>query len=210
MKVAGIKLNKLIAEFVGTFALTFAVLASINGFLNGVATPVVAGFALFLAVLAIGAVSGAHINPAVTTAMYSIKQISLKEAAGYIAVQLLAGIAAISAMNGLLSGDNALLLEAKNTWESNTALAEAFGAAFFAFGIAAAINNKLKDISAAALVGGSLTLGIVFAVAAGSLGVLNPAVALGVGVFNWSYAIGPIVGAVVGANLYNYLIAEKK
>jgi len=208
--VAGIKLNKLVAEFIGTFALTFGVLASINGFLNGVATPIVAGAVLFLAVLAIGITSGSHINPAVTVALFSLKKIDVKEATGYIVAQLLGGLAAFGAMNSLLAGDQTVVLEAKRAWDSNAALAEAFGAAFFAFGIAAALNNKYKDVALAALIGGALSLGIVFAAAAGSLGVLNPAVALGVGVFNWSYVVGPIVGAVVGANIYNYLIAQNR
>jgi hypothetical protein len=38
-------------------------------------------------------------------------------------------------------------------------LAELFGTAFFLFGIAAAIHNKLEDFTAAALIGGSLFWG---------------------------------------------------
>lgn len=209
MKVADIKLNKLVAEFIGTFALTFGVLASINGFINGVPTAIVAGSVLFLSVLAIGATSGSHINPAVTVAFFSLKKISLREAFGYIAAQMFGALAAFSFLNLLIGNDQAVLLEAKRSWDSIAALAEAFGAAFFTFGIAAAVSNKYKDVALAALIGGSLTLGIVFAAAAGSFGILNPAVALGLGVFNWSYLVGPIIGGVVGANLYSFLIADK-
>lgn len=210
MKVLDIKANKLVAEFVGTFALTFAVLASVNGFVNGVPTAVVAGFALVLSVLAIGVVSGSHINPAVTAALFSVGKIDAKNALGYVVVQLLAGVAALGLMNALLGDGGMMVLDGGQAWDGSVVLAEALGAAFFAFGIAAAIKNKLAGIEQAALIGGSLTLGIVFAAAAGSLGVLNPAVAIGLGVFNWSYALAPIIGAVIGMNVHEFLIATKK
>lgn len=210
MKVLDIKANKLVAEFVGAFALTFAVLASVNGFVNGVPTAVVAGFALVLSVLAIGVVSGSHINPAVTAALFSVGRIDAKNALGYVVVQLLAGVAALGLMSTLLGDSAMIVLDGGRAWDSTVVLAEALGAAFFAFGIAAAIKNKLAGIEQAALIGGSLTLGIVFALAAGSLGVLNPAVAIGLGVFNWSYALAPIIGAVIGMNVHEFLVADKK
>ena len=209
MKSSDINVNKLVAEFIGTFILTFAVLASINNFFGTVATSIVAGFALFLSVLAIGAVSGSHINPAVTVALYSIKKIDLTNAVMYIVVQLLGGLAAMVVMNGFLP-DGMSVLDAGEAWDGGTILAEAFGAGFFLFGIVAAIKNKLEGGSQAGLIGGALTLGIVFAAAGGSLGVLNPAVAAGLGVFNFSYVVGPIIGAVIGANLYMYFVADKK
>jgi len=208
--VSGIKLNKLIAEFIGTFTLTFAVLAGVNGLIEGVVTPVVAGFVLFLMVLAIGAISGSHINPAVTAALYSINKIDVKNAAAYIVVQLVAGIVAALSINTVLTHGAPVMLGAGGAWDNKILLAEAFGTAFFTFGIAAAVKNKLEGISQAALIGGSLTLGVLFAAASGSLGVLNPAVAAGLGVFNWSYVVGPIVGAVIGANIYTYFVANKK
>lgn len=210
MKVLGIKVNKLVAEFVGTFALTFAVLASVNGFIGGMPTAVVAGFVLVLSVLAIGVVSGSHINPAVTAAFFSIGKINSKQAIAYIAVQLLAGLVALGLMDMVLGDTAVAMLDAGRSWDNGIVLAEAFGAAFFTFGIAAAVKGKLAGIEQATLIGGSLTLGIIFAVASGSLGVLNPAVAVGLGVFNWSYALAPIVGGIIGMNLYDFLIADKK
>lgn len=210
MKSSDIKVNKIVGEFVWTFALTFAVLASVSGFIQGVATPFVAGFVLALAVLAIGVVSGAHINPAVTIALLSVKKIDLNNAIAYILMQLVAGFVAFASMSALLGNGAVSILSGGETWNSGIMLAEAFGAAIFTFGIASATKNKLDGIAQAALIGGSLTLGIIFAVASGSLGVLNPAVAAGLGVFNFSYVLGPIIGGILGANLYMYVIADKK
>jgi hypothetical protein len=38
-------------------------------------------------------------------------------------------------------------------------------------------------------------------------GYLNPAVALGSRSFDWVYVLGPLVGGLVGVNLYTYLFA---
>ncbi len=209
MKVLGIKVNKLAAELIGTFALVLAVLASVNGFVGGIPTAVVAGFVVLIAVLMIGVVSGAHLNPAVTAALFSIGKIDAKSAAAYVVMQMIAGVAALSLMSALLS-DGMVVLGAGEPWDTTVVLAEVLGVAFFTFGIAAAIRNKLAGMEQAMLIGGSLTLGIVFALAAGSLGVLNPAVALGLGVFNWSYVIAPVIGAIIGMNVHEFLIADKK
>ena len=205
----GIKSNKLVGEFVGTFILTFAVLASVNGFIQGVTTPFVAGLAVVLSVLMVGVVSGCHINPAVTAALFSMGKIDVKHAAAYVAIQMVAAFVAFITMSAFI-GDGMAVIEGVPLWDGETILAEVFGAAFFTFGLAAALRNKIEDFAQAALIGGSLTLGVLFAVSAGSLGVLNPAVALALGVFNWSYVVGPVVGAIIGMNLHTYLMTSKK
>jgi glycerol uptake facilitator-like aquaporin len=210
MEVMGVKTNKLTAEFIGTFMLAFAVLASVNGLIEAILTPVIAGLVVFVSVLAIGVVSGCHINPAVTIALYSLKKIDLTTTIAYIAVQLLAGLVAMLALGRFMGDMMPMKLDGGGLWDSGIILAEALGAAVLLFGITAAIQNKLEGGSQAALIGGALTLGVFCAVATGSLGVLNPAVAIGLGVFNLSYILGPILGAILGANAYEYLVANKK
>lgn len=210
MKSSDIKVNKIVGEFVWTFALVFAVLASVNGFITGMATPFVAGAVVVLAVLAIGSISGAHINPAVTIAMLSVKKIDLNNAIAYILMQLVAGFMAFAGMSALMSDGAASSLDGGATWDIGILMAEAFGAAIFTFGIASAVKNKLDGIAQAILIGGSLALGIIFAVTTGSLGVLNPAVAIGLGVVSFSYVLGPIIGGIIGVNIHAYLMSGKK
>ena len=57
----------LVAEFIGTFLLTGAVLMGANPFV-----------ALGIIVLLIGGISGAHVNPAVSAAMASVKKLSVE------------------------------------------------------------------------------------------------------------------------------------
>jgi glycerol uptake facilitator-like aquaporin len=197
-----IKIGIIIAEFIGTFSLAYAVLASINGAVPSVPTAVIAGFTLLLAALSIGGISGAHINPAVTLGLFSIKKISLRNAVFYLLSQFAGALAALGLIALVLHGHDHSVASDKSNWTVFSG--EMIGAAIFTFGVAAAVEQGLQKISAAFLVGGSLTLGIVFASIA-SNGVVNPAVAVAIGSSTWGYIIGPIVGAVVGMNLQHYI-----
>jgi hypothetical protein len=87
------KPKALVAELVGTFGLTLAVLISINNPDFPVSTPVIAGVTLGLFVYTIGGISGCHINPAVTLGLASIGKIELPSALGYLVAQFVgAGI----------------------------------------------------------------------------------------------------------------------
>ncbi len=80
----------LLAEFLGTFLLVMTVLAT-----SGSALMV--GGALALIILLIGKTSGAHVNPAISTAMYMKGALSFNEFMGYVAAQVLGGVASLSA-----------------------------------------------------------------------------------------------------------------
>ena len=74
----------LLAEFFGTFLLVLAVLASGGNAL------IIGGIVAIITAL-IGKVSGAHINPAVSTAMYTRGSLGLVDYISYVVVQLVAG-----------------------------------------------------------------------------------------------------------------------
>jgi aquaporin Z len=74
----------LLAEFFGTFLLVLAVLASGGNAL-------VVGGTLALVIALVGGLSGGHVNPAVSTAMYFKGAMSTTEYMSYVAVQMVAG-----------------------------------------------------------------------------------------------------------------------
>ena len=195
--------QKLIAEAFGTFALALAVLTSLSMETPIIATPVVAGLVLGLFVYTIGNKSGCHINPAVTIGLWSINKVTTNDAVKYIVAQLIGALLAF--------GLAAAALGTKSTGMAPESmanfLAEAVGAVFFGFGIAAVVMGKVKDDIVGLVIGGSLLLGIIIAAGFGSIGVLNPAVALTLGVFNLSYVLGEIVGVTLGMNLYRRLMS---
>ncbi|MEN9649409.1 MAG: hypothetical protein RL094_376 [Candidatus Parcubacteria bacterium] len=189
-------MKKYIAEFIGACTLTMAVLGTAVQ-PTGLPTVLAAGITLGLFVFTIGKISGAHINPAVTIGALSLKKISLKEAGYYIFAQF-AGAALALIVGGLLH----FKLQISGYFSWMALVGEAVGALIFTFGIASVVLARESVPHAAFIIGGSLTIGASIAVALGANGVLNPAVAFGIGSFGWAYLIGPIVGSVAGMWLY--------
>lgn len=197
--------NKLVAEAVGTFTLALAVLANLSMEAPLVSTPVVAGLVLALFVYTIGSRSGCHINPAVTLGLWSINKIKTNEAVSYIIVQVVGAMVAYALVSTLLDTSSMTLGMAPESM--SVFLAEMIGAILFGFGIASVVSGPVHGHMSGLVIGGSLLLGILVAVALGSAGILNPAVALALGSLNLSYALGSIVGAMLGMNLYRKFIS---
>ena len=205
-KAGDVSPGAVLAEYFGTFMLAFAVLASLNGVLASfIPTAVVAGFALFLAVLTIGGVSGAHINPGVTLGLYSLRKVNMETAVSYVVAQVAGAFSASAIMNVLLDAEVMTLTAGE--FDSRVFLAEALGMLFFGMGVAAAVHHKYKGVDGAAVVGGSLFLGIMFASVL-SNGILNPAVAFSVESVSVTYLLAPVLGAAVGMHLYNYIVTH--
>ena len=192
-------MKKYIAEALGTFALTLTVALSLTGTFP-VPTPVLAALVLGLFVYSVGHISGTHINPAVTIGIWSIKKITTRDALFYIASQFVGAAVALFVVSTAVGMP---LLATSNNWL--TVLAEILGTFFFTFGIASVIFGKTPGQFSGVVVGGSLLLGITIAALLGSNGVLNPAVAFGIGSLNLTYILAPIVGSVLGMRAYKHL-----
>lgn len=80
-------LLKLLTELIGTFVFLGVILAT------GEAIPI--GIALAAVILFGGKVSGGHFNPAVTVMMLANGGIEMNEAVGYVASQVVGGLAAL-------------------------------------------------------------------------------------------------------------------
>jgi len=78
----------IVGEFLGTFLLTLSVFAS-----GG--TWWVVGATLALIILLIGRLSGGHVNPAISAAVYMKGSLTLHELLAYIAAQFAGGIASL-------------------------------------------------------------------------------------------------------------------
>ena len=187
------------AELLGTFLLAFLVHLSLAPHFP-LMTPVVAGLTLGLVVYLVGGISGAHVNPAVTIGLCSIGKISVQDAVGYIVAQFIGAAIALVLGSALLGGSPSLVVSDS----AMIVLAEALGAAILVLGVSSVVHGKAPSAASGLVIGTSLLLGVLTATVA-SNGVLNPAVALGIGSMSLSYIAGPIIGAVIAAWGYRWL-----
>ncbi len=199
------RIAMLAAEFLGTAVLaTVAINVSRSQIGIGYFVAIGVGLALALLVLAFGRTSGAHLNPAVTIGLWTLRKIQTVQAISYIAMQMLGGLAAWQLANYFVGQEISSIAGGEFDWK--VLVAEAVGTFVFTFMFAAAIYQNLEDGKRAALIGGGFFLGIIAASLA-SNAALNPAIALGNQTWARAYIFGPIIGGVIGFNLYVLLFA---
>lgn len=201
------KIAMIVAEFLGTGILTAVVLS-----IAGSSLPytyfiaLAAGLAVAVGTLVLGPASGAHFNPLVTIGLWTARRIKTLPAIVYVGAQLLGGLTAYLLYTYLVNND----LKQSPEYDPRILVAEATGAFVFAMGWAATVYNRLEGGKAAFAVGASLVVGILVASVASS-GIINPAVALGTQNWAWgTYVLGPILGGIIGFNLYALLFAPAR
>lgn len=204
MKKSVISSRACVAECIGTFLLTTGVGVTIGIPGSGIPTAIMAGLILGTMVYTIGAISGAHINPAVTVALLSVGKIKVPAAASYILSQLLGGGLALV----LQMYHFPFTLDQTVENVALTASGEMLGAFILVWGICSVVYGKVQDAASGLTIGSSLTIGAIIA-SIGSYGVLNPAVALGLGIFNPVYLVAPFVGGILAAQIYRWTSNSK-
>lgn len=202
------KIAALVAEFLGTGLLVLLIL-SVQRSTIGVPFFIAAAAGLTIAFLmfAFYRVSGGHFNPALTVALWTARRITTIRALSYVLVQLLGAYAAYYLYTYFIKNE---LQPIGGEFDARILTAEVVGTALFAIGYSAAIYQRLSIGAVAAVAGIAYMIGSIAASPA-SVGLLNPSVALGVKAWVWAtYILGPILGAVIGVNLYNLLFAAPK
>jgi MIP family channel proteins len=210
--------RRALAELLAAFALIFCVgggaaeAASGNAELGLPAQAAISGLAIMALVYAVGHLSGAHINPAVTIAFTITRHFPGREAVAYITAQLsgaaLAGLLLLAAWPdkpGHLGANVALV-------GTRTALLyEVVLSALLMFVIiAVATDTRAVGAAAAIAIGGVVLLDILIGggVSGASMNParsFGPALASGTWTHFWIYVIGPVAGTTLGGLAYQFI-----
>lgn len=199
------KIAMLVAEFLGTGILATAVINVARSQIGiGYFVAFSAAITYMLLTLVFNVTSGSHFNPALTIGMWTLRKIQTLQALAFIAAQMLGGLAAWR-LAQYFTGQKLANIAGKS-FEWKVFVAEMLGTLVFTMGIAAAIYQRYEGAKLAATAGAALFAGVVVASLA-SNATLNPAVALANQSWGRAYILAPIVGSVVGMNLYALLFA---
>ena len=209
-----------VAEFVGTllFVLVGAGSAIINqGGAAGLAIALTHGIGLAVIVTIMMPISGGHINPAVSVALWLGKQIDAVTLGKYVGAQLLGAIVAALLLK-LIFPASAVRMSSLGTPQVSGAMS-VVGAialeALFTFFLVSAVYGTCVSPQAQRVGGFAIGLTVlVCALGGGALtgAVMNPARAFGPALvsLDWHaqavYWIGPLLGAAAAAALWRYLL----
>uniref|UniRef100_A0A672H6Y5 Aquaporin-4 n=2 Tax=Salarias fasciatus TaxID=181472 RepID=A0A672H6Y5_SALFA len=174
------------------------------------------GLSIATMVQCFGHISGGHINPAVTAAMVVTRKLSLAKAVFYVAAQCLGAVTGAGILYlvtpAALRGSLGVTTVKSDISLGHGFLVELLITFELVFTVFATCDPKRTDL------GGSAGLAIGFAVAIGHLfGIpftgasMNPARSFGPAMVmlnfqdHWVYWVGPILGGILAAGLYEYL-----
>jgi len=207
-----------LAEGLGTFALVFAgpgaaaVDVASGGAVGAVGVGISFGLIVMAMIFALGHISGCHINPAITIAMAARRRITLPRAAGYIVCQLAGAVLAGLAIVAILGSETDAGASVPRIGGTDAALwSELILTSFLALVVfAVATDSRAQGTMAAIAVGGYVGFaatgwGSVANASMNPARSFGPAVAANVWDSHWVYWVGPIVGAVLAAFVYELL-----
>jgi MIP family channel proteins len=224
--VTGDDLTKSLAELIATFVFVFVGVGSAGAALAvGAAEQQTFyimvglghGIGIMLGVFAVGRISGAHMNPAVTVATVITGNTGLIRGVLYIAAQLIGAVLAVAVLNSVaFDRDELGLHQVAGISQGQGLLFEIFLTFFLVWTVFAVAVDRRGNAALA-----PLAIGFVIAVdhfvAIGRTGAsMNPARSFGPAAFfgnfneHWLYWAGPILGGLLAALIYAYFFGDKE
>ena len=207
--------KKCTAELLGTFALVFfgcgsMILSEINPSAISVdSIPIIFGLIVAAMIYALGHVSGAHFNPAVSIAFYQNKNINLKELCCYIPSQIIGAILASFSHSFFFGKSHSFGMTINRLTVSQGAFLETLISMFLMLTIiSVATNEKISKYIAGFSIGGIIAV-CSFVAGPFTGASMNPARSIGPAVLanNYNdiiiYILAPIIGAIIATYIYN-------
>jgi MIP family channel proteins len=212
--------RRLLAELVGTFALVFAGCGAImvdaeTGALGQVGIAISFGLAIMVMVYAVGHVSGAHLNPAVSLAFAVTRHFPWPRVLGYSIAQLAGALAAAAILRASL-GDVANVGATQPSGSQAQSFLWELILSFFLMFVIVAVATDTRAVGEAAAIAVGATVGLDAMVGGPISGAsMNPARSLGPALVSgelhalWLYVLAPLAGATLGALAYQLVRGEQ-
>jgi aquaporin NIP len=209
-----------VAEALGTFALVFAGTGAIvvndvsGGALGHTGVAMTFGLVVMAMIYALGATSGAHLNPAVTLAFVAARRFPAARVPAYVAAQLAGALAASLLLRALFPQHATLgaTLPAGPAWQSFVLESVL---AFLLMLVILRVSSGASEVGllAGAAIGATVGLEALFAgpICGASMNParsLAPAAVAGVWTHAWIYVAAPLLGALAAVPACRAVAAE--
>lgn len=214
---APVDLRRLVAEGVGTFFLVLigpgaVMVDAVNhGAIGPTGVALAFAFVVTAMVYALGHLSGAHINPAVTIGFWSVRRFPSREVAPYIAAQIVGAVAASGVLRWVL-GPVGHFGATLPSLPSGAAFAVEWLLSFALMFVIMAVATDERAANGFAGVAVGLTVGFCALTAGPLTGAsmnparsFGPALVGGIWTAHWIYWAAPITAMVAAARLYDFL-----
>jgi MIP family channel proteins len=212
-------LRALTAEAIGTFALVFAGCGAImvdakTDQLGHVGVAITFGLVIMFGIYAVGHISGAHFNAAVTFAFALTRHFPWPRALGYWCAQFTGAVTAAAVLRGSLGNIAHVGATLPSGSQGQAFLWELVMSAFLMFVIlAVATDTRAVGEAAAIAIGGTIGLDAMFGgpltgASMNPIRSLAPALVSGDLHALWLYIVAPIVGTSLGGVAYQFVRGE--
>lgn len=205
-----------VAEALGTFALVAigpgaAMVAARTGAFGHAGVALAFGLAVTLIVAASGHLGGAHVNPAVTLGLWSVRRFPGREVLPYVVAQCAGAVAASLLLRWLLGPVGNLGATVPAVGVARAFVVEAGYTGLLGFVIMAVATDERTPpaiapfVLGATVFAGALVTGPLTGGSFNPARTLGPAVAGGGWTAHWLYWVAPVVGMVLAMHAYERL-----
>ena len=210
----------LVAEAIGTFALVFAGCGAVmvdakTHQLGHVGVAISFGLVIMFGIYAVGHISGAHFNPAVTFAFALTRHFPWPRTVAYWGAQLVGALLAAALLRASLGNIADVGATLPSGSQGQSFLWELVMSAFLMFVIlAVATDTRAVGEAAALAIGGTILLDAMFGgpISGASM---NPARSLAPALISgnlhalWIYLLAPVIGTALGGLAYQFVRGEQ-
>ena len=225
-------MKKYISEFMGTAILVLigcGTAAIAGSYVGALGIALAFGLSIVVCAAIIGKISGCHINPAVSLAMYLTKRMTLKDFIGYVIAQLVGAMFGVFLLSWIITNANIGSVNSiglgANGFKELSSIGLSMRGAFlveviltfiFVLTVLEITKDEKKANISSFVIALSLTLVHIIGIPLTGTSVnparsLAPAIFLGGTVLKqvWVFILAPLCGAVFAAAVSKYVLNEK-